>query len=255
MWDKGDPGAKPGAFLSGLPPFLRSRPEDHGLNGYGLNGYVWVLDPELPGFTGGRFGLAFEVRTWVREVEVKEQMDGEVRGVHLRTKGSWRRSTGTWSRAVGSQVRNDRRLRCPSLLLNGIGCADDPGWRPLNRVDLVRRSASGKANPVSPLTSGVAATGSSLTRSLGLDRVSTFRSSLHSGAARAHLRSRCEPQVRGVGDVASVTTSCSPGVRWTGVDLRHLSRPWAQDSFIAATITSACPWGAQGTRIAGLPDS
>ena len=54
--------------------------------------------------------------------------------------------------------------------------------------------------------------------------VSTFRASLLPRAARAHLRSRCEPQVRGVADVASVTTSCSPGVRRTGVDLRHLSR-------------------------------
>ena len=62
-------------------------------------------------------------------------------------------------------------------------------------------------------------------QSLGLDRVSTFRSSLHSSAARAHLRSRCGPHVRGVADVASVTTSCSPGVRRTGADLRHLSRP------------------------------
>ena len=55
--------------------------------------------------------------------------------------------------------------------------------------------------------------------------------------------------------MASVTTSCSPGVSWTGADLRYLSRPWAQDSFIAATIMSACSRGAQGTGIAGLPDS
>ena len=55
--------------------------------------------------------------------------------------------------------------------------------------------------------------------------------------------------------MASVTTSCSPGVSWTDADLRHLSRPWARDSFIAATITSAGPWGTQGTGIVGLPDS
>ena len=156
---------------------------------------------------------------------------------------------------MGSQVRNDRRLRCPSLLLNGIGCVDDPGGQPFNGVGLVRRSASGKANPVSPLIPGVALTGSSIPWFLGLNRVSTFRSSLFPRAARAHLRSRFEPQVRGVADVASVTTPCSPGVIWTDVDLRHLSRPQAQDSFIAATIMSACPWGAQGTGIAVLPDS
>ena len=55
--------------------------------------------------------------------------------------------------------------------------------------------------------------------------------------------------------MAAVTSSCSPEVRWTDADLRHLSRPWTQDSFIAATIMSACLWGAQGTGIAGLPDS
>ena len=122
---------------------------------------------------------------------------------------------------------------------SGIGCADDPGGQPFNRVGAVRRSASGKANQVSPLTPEVAATGSSLTSLSGWTRVSTFRSSLFPRAARAHLRSRFEPQVRGVADVASVTTSCSPGVSWTDADLRHPSRPQAQDSFIAATITSA----------------
>ena len=30
---QGGPGVKPGAFLAELPPFLRSRREDHGLNG------------------------------------------------------------------------------------------------------------------------------------------------------------------------------------------------------------------------------
>ena len=49
---QGDPDVKPGAFLPGLPLFLRSRREDHGLGGYVLNGYVWVLDPESPGLTG-----------------------------------------------------------------------------------------------------------------------------------------------------------------------------------------------------------
>ena len=129
---------------------------------------------------------------------LRNKRDGEVRGVHLRTKGNWRRSTGIWSRAVGSQVRNDGRLRCPSLLQNGVGCVDDPGGQPFNGVGAVRRSESGKANQVSPLTPGVAATGSSLTRSLGLDRVSTFRSSMFPRAARAYLSSRCEHRVRGV---------------------------------------------------------
>ena len=59
----GDPGVKPGAFLSGPPPFLRSPREDHGLNGYGLGGnvwvawVVWVLGLELPGLTGGSVAL------------------------------------------------------------------------------------------------------------------------------------------------------------------------------------------------------
>ena len=154
---------------------------------------------------------------------------------------------------MGSQVRNDRRLRCPSLLLNGLDCVDDPSGQPFNGVGAVRRSASGNANQVSPLIPGVAATGSSLTQSLGWTGcpLSGHPSSLFPRAARAHLNSRCEPQVRGVADVASVTTSCSPGVRWTDVDLRHLSRPWAQDSFIAATIMSACPWATQGTGLLG----
>ena len=38
VWDQGDPGGKPGAFLPGPRVFLRSRREDHGLNGYGLAG-------------------------------------------------------------------------------------------------------------------------------------------------------------------------------------------------------------------------
>ena len=57
MWDQGGPGVRPGAFLPGQPVFLRSRREDHGLNGYGLNGYAWVLGPELPGLTGACFAL------------------------------------------------------------------------------------------------------------------------------------------------------------------------------------------------------
>ena len=46
------------------------------------------------------------------------------------------------------------------LLLNGIGCVDDPGGQPFNGVGAVRRSESGKANQVSPITPGVALTGS-----------------------------------------------------------------------------------------------
>ena len=110
--------------------------------------------------------------------------------------------------------------------------------------------------PVSPLIPGVAATGLVPDQSLGLDPVSTFRSSLHS-------RCRCVPtcvlavklMLAVLPTWPAVTSSCSPGVRWTDADLRHLSRPWAQDSFIAATIMSAGPWGAQGTGIAVLPDS
>ena len=49
---QGDPDVKQGAFLPGSRLFLRSRREDHG-----LNGYVLVLGPELPGLTGGRFAL------------------------------------------------------------------------------------------------------------------------------------------------------------------------------------------------------
>ena len=106
---QGDPGVKPGAFLSGLPLFLRSRREDYGLNGYGLNGQVWVLvwvpGSELPGLTGGRVALGSKAkgqggdgaplrgrrptvvdgRAWVSGTAVKDKRDGEVRGVHLRT--------------------------------------------------------------------------------------------------------------------------------------------------------------------------
>ena len=113
----------------------------------------------------------------------------------------------------------------------------------------------GNLKPVSPLIPGVALTRSSTPRFLGLDRVATFRSSLFPRAGRANLSSRCEPHVRGVADLAGVTTSCSSGVRWDDADLRHLSRPQAQDSFIAATITSAGPWGTKGTGIAGLRDN
>ena len=86
----GDPGVKPGAFLPGPPPFLRSRREDHG-----LNGYAWVLGPESPGLTGGRFALGskakgqggdgapprgrrptvFEARAWVSGTDVKRQAE------------------------------------------------------------------------------------------------------------------------------------------------------------------------------------
>ena len=85
---QGDPGVKPGAFLSGLPVFLRSRREDHG-----LNGYAWVPGPESPGLTGGRIALGSKAngqggdgapprgrrpavvdgRTWVSGTGVKKQ--------------------------------------------------------------------------------------------------------------------------------------------------------------------------------------
>ena len=88
---QGDPGGKPGAFLSGLPPFLRSRREDHGRNG---NVWVaWVLGLESPGLTGGRVALGSRAngqggdgapprgrrptvvygRTWVSGTGVKKQ--------------------------------------------------------------------------------------------------------------------------------------------------------------------------------------
>ena len=59
---QGDPGVKPGAFLPGPPLFFRSRREDHGPNGCGLNGYVWVLGPELPGLAGGRIALGSKAK-------------------------------------------------------------------------------------------------------------------------------------------------------------------------------------------------
>ena len=88
---QGDPGVKPGALLSGLPAFLRSRREDHGLNGYVW--VVWVVGPESPGLTGGRFALGSSAkgqggdgapprgrrpavvdgRTWVSGTGVKKQ--------------------------------------------------------------------------------------------------------------------------------------------------------------------------------------
>ena len=55
---QGDPGGKPGAFLSGPPLFLRSRREEHGLNGNVWVAWeVWVLGLEFPGLTGGRFAF------------------------------------------------------------------------------------------------------------------------------------------------------------------------------------------------------
>ena len=67
MWDQGGHGAKPGAFLPGLPPFIWSRregngpngngPNGNGPNGYDLNGYVWVVGPDSPGLTGACFAL------------------------------------------------------------------------------------------------------------------------------------------------------------------------------------------------------
>ena len=58
---QGDPGVKPGAFLSGLPMFLRSRRGDHGLNGY-LWVLVWVFGPESPGLTGACFALGSKAK-------------------------------------------------------------------------------------------------------------------------------------------------------------------------------------------------
>ena len=187
---------------------------------------------------------------------LRDKRDGEVRGVHLRTKGGWRRSTGTWSRAVGSQVRNDGRLRGPSFKMASAALMTPLG-------NLSTGSALSAVPPrVNPIRFPLSSLGSPQpARPRPVSRVGpgvhfpVIPSSLVPRAARAHLSSRCEAQVRGVAVVASVTSSCSPGVSWTAADLRHLSRPWAQDSFIAATIMSAGPWGAQGTGIAGLLDS
>ena len=73
----------------------------------------------------------------------------------------------------------------------------------------------GNLKPVSPLTPGVPAIGSSMTRSLGSIQVSTLRPSLHPRAGWAHLRSRCEAHVRGFADVAAATSSCSLGAPWS----------------------------------------
>ena len=40
---QGEPGVKTGTYLSGLPVFLWSQRGDHGLNGNGMNGSVWVV--------------------------------------------------------------------------------------------------------------------------------------------------------------------------------------------------------------------
>ena len=126
-------------------------PNGNGPNGNGPNGYVWVIvwvvGPDSPGLTGTHRDSPAGVSPWAqrqtgraaaeprhggaalwslmarhgsRGRTLRNKRDGEVRGVHLRTKGGWRRSTGTRSRAAGSQVRNDRRLRCLPLLLNGV---------------------------------------------------------------------------------------------------------------------------------------
>ena len=44
----------------------------------------------------GRRPLAVEVRTWVSGTDVKEQMDGEVRGVHPRNYRAGELGNGSW---------------------------------------------------------------------------------------------------------------------------------------------------------------
>ena len=194
--------------------------------------YRW---PFLLGFKGQRAGRrrsptsgvaalrSFMAGHGSRGRALRNKRDWEVRGVHLRTEGSWRRSTGTWSRAAGSQVRNDRRLHRPSLKVASAALMTPVGNLSTASA-LFAIPPRGNLKPVSPLTPGVAATGSSTPWVLGLDPGSTFRSSRFPRAVRAHLGSRCEAHVGGVADVASVTSSCSPGVRWTDADLRHPSR-------------------------------
>ena len=65
----------------------------------------------------GRRPTIVAVRTWVSGQRSRSTRDVDMRGVHPRTEGSWRRSTGTRSRDVGSQVRNDQRLRRPPFLM------------------------------------------------------------------------------------------------------------------------------------------
>ena len=124
----------------------------------------------------GRRPTVVAVQASILWADVKEQGDAEMRGVQPPTEGSWRRSTGIRSRDVGSPVGNDKLLRRPPFLMASAALMT-PGGRPLDGVGVVRHSAAGKAKPVSPLTPGVAAIGSSLNRSLGLDPVCTFRSS------------------------------------------------------------------------------
>ena len=220
----GDPGVKPGAFLPGPPLFFRSWREGHGLGGYGPHGYVWVLDPELPGLAGGCFALGsrakgqggggppprgrcptvVDVRTWVSGTDVKRQAGWGSAGSSSGNEGRLVRSTGTRSRAVGSQVRNDGRLHGPSLQMVSAAL-----MTPVS--NLSKASALSAVPPrvkpirfrLSPQESPQRARPCPVSR---VEPVSTFRSSLFPRAARAHLSSRWESQVGGVADVASVTT-------------------------------------------------
>ena len=264
---------KPGAFLPGPPLFFRSWREGHGLGGYGPHGYVWVLDPELPGLAGGCFALGsrakgqggggppprgrcptvVEVRTWVSGTDVKRQAGWGSAGSSSGNEGRLVRSTGTRSRAVGSQVRNDGRLHGPSLQMVSAALMTPVG-------NLSKASALSAVPPrVKPIRF----------------RLSPLESPQR---ARPCPVSRVEPGVHF--PVIPVSTCCAgppefslgiSGGRCCRCGLgNHVVKPgsqvdrcrftppvqtWAQDSFVAATITSAGPWTAQGVGIAGLPDS
>ena len=75
------------------------------------------------------------------------------------------------SRAAGSQVRNHRRRRGPSLKVASAALMTPVGGLSTG-LTLSPIPLRGIIQPVSPLTPGVAATGSSTPWSLGLDPVS-----------------------------------------------------------------------------------
>ena len=108
----------------------RDSPETH-RDSPGLAGtHRWSCRLEAQGETGR---VSTEPRTDAKLYGTFRSGHGS-RGRRLRTSGmgkcagfmserrvSWHRSTVvSRSRAVGSQVRNDRRPRCPPLLLNGV---------------------------------------------------------------------------------------------------------------------------------------
>ena len=182
VWDQddpvgpGDPDVKPGALLSGLPPFLRSRREDHGAErlwpgrlGMGRRSRItgthrWALRlgpaGEREGGDGtpptGRRPLVVDGRTWVSGTDAKlESTDGRREGWANRDEGAYQGeslgSIGTdvtrqkvFSSRTGSGERSMEAGNRVIVRPDAAGCTRGPDWRELAgtlgqwRTDAVR---------------------------------------------------------------------------------------------------------------------